>query len=523
MSDLCTVADFFRAWNKVIVTRPIGGSLLDAFGLFEKTSNNQVSWNSFLAEIEEILKITNAIQFDSDLDPKASQFGELPAIVSIDTLQLQLLVQAKQAKEEVIVIKKDHDQAESSKPVTLENFMQLIHSDNAANAEDVFSATSNKTMLWEISQMVTTPLASHSLSSEKVRLVTRIEPFVDICDNKHHAEAIRSASMLNSRRAATASTVTSDPQQIQAMLRGMKSDPLCVETAICMDHQIHFLPLLHRSTDPQLGDCSYLDTCHKQDSCRYLHYQQLLPRRFKEIVGSKEIAEHNRNCDNAAKSAFFTKGEVAGASNVPELPAQWINCDVRFLDFSILGKFAAIVADPSWAINMRTPNKVSKDPDLMSLPIHLLQDEGVIFLWVTGRTTDVGRQVLSHWGYKPANEISWIKTNQLIRTICTGRTGHWLNHSKEHLQVGIKGNPKWLTKGSDQQTLVSSTRQTSRKPDELYGLIERLVGKKSRKLEIFGKDYNTRPGWLTIGDELKGSHIVERDVADRYVQYLGKA
>jgi N6-adenosine-specific RNA methylase IME4 len=27
-------------------------------------------------------------------------------------------------------------------------------------------------------------------------------------------------------------------------------------------------------------------------------------------------------------------------------------------------------------------------------------------------------------------EIVWVKTNQLHRLIRTGRTGHWLNHSK---------------------------------------------------------------------------------------------
>lgn len=34
------------------------------------------------------------------------------------------------------------------------------------------------------------------------------------------------------------------------------------------------------------------------------------------------------------------------------------------------------------------------------------------------------------WGYKRVEEIVWVKTNQLHRVIRTGRTGHWLNHSK---------------------------------------------------------------------------------------------
>lgn len=72
----------------------------------------------------------------------------------------------------------------------------------------------------------------------------------------------------------------------------------------------------------------------------------------------------------------------------------------------------------------------------MHLPIAKLQDEGVIFLWVTGRAMEMGRECLAAWGYRRADEIIWIKVNQLKKTVCTGRTGHWLNHSKEHLLVG---------------------------------------------------------------------------------------
>lgn len=37
--------------------------------------------------------------------------------------------------------------------------------------------------------------------------------------------------------------------------------------------------------------------------------------------------------------------------------------------------------------------------------------------------------------YEQVDEIIWVKTNQLQRIIRTGRTGHWLNHGKEHCLV----------------------------------------------------------------------------------------
>ena len=62
---------------------------------------------------------------------------------------------------------------------------------------------------------------------------------------------------------------------------------------------------------------------------------------------------------------------------------------------------------------------------------------------------ELGRELLRLWGYKRVDELIWVKTNQLQRLIRTGRTGHWLNHGKEHCLVGIKGEPKNLNRGLD--------------------------------------------------------------------------
>jgi mRNA (2'-O-methyladenosine-N6-)-methyltransferase len=73
---------------------------------------------------------------------------------------------------------------------------------------------------------------------------------------------------------------------------------------------------------------------------------------------------------------------------------------------------------------------------------------------------------LELWGYKRVEEIIWVKTNQLQRIIRTGRTGHWLNHSKEHCLVGIKGSPL-VNRNIDTDVIVAEVRETSRKPDEV--------------------------------------------------------
>lgn len=70
--------------------------------------------------------------------------------------------------------------------------------------------------------------------------------------------------------------------------------------------------------------------------------------------------------------------------------------------------------------------------------------------------------------------------------------------------VGLKTNydgdgylkfPSWANRGLDTDVIVSEVRETSRKPDEAYGLIERMCPG-GRKIEIFGRKHNTRPGWV---------------------------
>ena len=54
---------------------------------------------------------------------------------------------------------------------------------------------------------------------------------------------------------------------------------------------------------------------------------------------------------------------------------------------------------------------------------------------------ELGRELLGRWGYRRVDELVWVKTDALQRLMRSGRTGHWLNHSKEHCLVGIKGAP----------------------------------------------------------------------------------
>ncbi|XP_071785859.1 N(6)-adenosine-methyltransferase subunit METTL3-like [Asterias amurensis] len=263
-------------------------------------------------------------------------------------------------------------------------------------------------------------------------------------------------------------------------------------------YKLHFRRLIHKHTDESLGDCSFLNTCFHMDTCKYVHYE----------------IEYPSKPDDGGQILGARRG-VRSDSNVTMLPAQWIQCDIRNLDKTILGKFAVIMADPPWDIHMELPYGTMQDDEMRHLDVPGMQDEGYIFLWVTGRAMELGRECLSLWGYERTEELIWVKTNQLQRLIRTGRTGHWLNHGKEHCLVGRKGDPKGFNKGLDCDVIVAEVRQTSHKPDEIYGLIERL-SPGTRKIELFGRAHNVQPNWMTLGNQLDGVHLVEPDLITRF-------
>ncbi|EMD41161.1 hypothetical protein CERSUDRAFT_111720 [Gelatoporia subvermispora B] len=344
-----------------------------------------------------------------------------------------------------------------------------------------------------------------------------------------------------------------DCAKARALAAGSSDTP----AGIC--DRVHFRPLIRPHTDPSLGHCSYLNTCYSEPTyaqspsipplpshraagygqqgggtvslpsglgaggrgkekapCRYLHFEV-------DWDASDGTGNEERRVEVKKRPYRLGIGLGPAGKETPMLPPQWINCDLRRFDYSVLGKFHVIMADPPWDIHMSLPYGTMTDDEMRAMPIPALQDEGLLFLWVTGRAMEVGRECLRVWGYTRVDEVVWVKTNQLQRVIRTGRTGHWLNHTKEHMLVGVKtvtdelGNlkfPAWANRGLDTDVIVSEVRETSRKPDEVYGMIERMCPG-GRKIEIFGRKHNTRPGWLTLGNQLGTDQIYEEDLAAR--------
>ena len=111
------------------------------------------------------------------------------------------------------------------------------------------------------------------------------------------------------------------------------------------------------------------------DTCKYIHYEV-----DKEDVASK------------VKKGSVYKTSIQLMDSTKLVPPQWIQCDLRNFKFDVLGKFSVLMADPPWDIHMELPYGTMSDDEMRRLPVPGLQDEGLIFLWVTGRAMELGNR-----------------------------------------------------------------------------------------------------------------------------------
>lgn len=122
----------------------------------------------------------------------------------------------------------------------------------------------------------------------------------------------------------------------------------CTKSSKDVCKKLHFKKIIQAHTDESLGDCSFLNTCFHMDTCKYVHY---------EVDGPKA---------GSTASALKDSPIISQRSDGTVLyPAQWIQCDLRFLDMSVLGKFAVVMADPPWDIHMELPYGTMSDDEVL--------------------------------------------------------------------------------------------------------------------------------------------------------------
>eukprot|EP01086_Lenisia_limosa_P004416 TRINITY_DN1970_c0_g1_i1.p1 TRINITY_DN1970_c0_g1~~TRINITY_DN1970_c0_g1_i1.p1 ORF type:complete len:333 (+),score=37.95 TRINITY_DN1970_c0_g1_i1:80-1078(+) len=160
-----------------------------------------------------------------------------------------------------------------------------------------------------------------------------------------------------------------------------------------------------------------------------------------------------------------------------------INKDVRSIDWKALQrevKFDAIMTDPPWVLaTERSTRGVHlsynqlNDDDIANVPFYdLLNDDGLLFIWVVNNRYTAALDLIEQWGLQYIDQINWIKTTS-TRKQAKGH-GFYFQHAKETCFVASKGNPKVAENHGCADTFFAERRGQSQKPEEVYRLIEKL-------------------------------------------------
>ena len=247
----------------------------------------------------------------------------------------------------------------------------------------------------------------------------------------------------------------------------------------------------------------------------------------------------------------------------PISPVSTIQADLRgFALEKICGgeNFRAVLIDPPWSISMALPFPSLRDGEIESLKIASVLDRSrvcYVFLWATQRKTPLAREILQKWASKArmcvvTHDLVWVKLNQLNRLVSAGRTGYYFNHAKETCVVGVyhpvlgqeereQEREEEVKEGDgsenintntinndtarfpfkDSDVICAKVREISRKPDEIYGVIERLLGPNSKKLELFARNWNVSSArkyqnWVCIGNQIQKTVIMDREISRKF-------
>ena len=175
--------------------------------------------------------------------------------------------------------------------------------------------------------------------------------------------------------------------------------------------------------------------------------------------------------------------------------------------------FGAILADPPWRFHNRTGQAAPEHRRLWRYStmtvgeIAGLRLDAVaaanshLYLWVPNALLAEGLHVMRAWGFNYKTNLVWHKVRKDGGSD-GGGVGFYFRNVTELILFGVRGSLRTLPPGRRQINLLAARkREHSRKPDELYRIIE--ARSPGPWLELFAR--HERPGWKVWGNEVPES------------------
>ncbi|MDP6590924.1 MAG: MT-A70 family methyltransferase [Alphaproteobacteria bacterium] len=174
-------------------------------------------------------------------------------------------------------------------------------------------------------------------------------------------------------------------------------------------------------------------------------------------------------------------------------------------------QFGTILADPPWQFTNRTGKMAPEHKrlsrystmtleDIATLPVaELAAPTAHLYLWIPNALLAEGLEVMKRWGFTYKTNLVWYKIRKDGGPDRRG-VGFYFRNVTELVLFGVRGkNARTLQPGRSMANLISSRRREhSRKPDELYDVIESCS--RGPYLELFAR--HARSNWIQWGDEI---------------------
>ena len=173
-------------------------------------------------------------------------------------------------------------------------------------------------------------------------------------------------------------------------------------------------------------------------------------------------------------------------------------------------KFRTILADPPWQFNNRTGKvapehkRLNRYPtlsleDIKKIPVQTAAAERChLYLWVPNALLPDGLDVMRAWGFEYKTNLIWEKIRKDGGPDGRG-VGFYFRNVTEILLFGIRGEGyRTLAPARSQVNIIRSMkREHSKKPDEIYNIIESCS--EGDYLELFAR--GVRQNWVMWGNQ----------------------
>lgn len=169
-----------------------------------------------------------------------------------------------------------------------------------------------------------------------------------------------------------------------------------------------------------------------------------------------------------------------------------------------------ILADPPWRFSNRTGKMAPEHKrlsryetmsfeEIAELPVaQLTLPKSHLYLWVPNALILEGLEIMKRWGFTYKTNLVWHKIRKDGGPDGRG-VGFYFRNVTELVLFGVRGSLRTRTAGRRQvNIMLTRKREHSRKPDELYDIIEQCSP--GPYLELFAR--HARQNWAQWGNEV---------------------